>query len=132
EVLEETAKATERGAGVCVGRPVPEADVSIIEITDAPIARWSEATSLPSGAIGEIVVRGPMATRRYFEDDAHTALAKIEDEDGSIRHRMGDLGYLDDAGRIWFCGRKSQRVVTPERTYFTIPCEGVFNAHPDV
>ena len=45
---------------------------------------------------------------------------------------MGDLGYVDDRGRVWFCGRKSQRVVTPERTYFTISCEGVFNAHTAV
>ena len=45
---------------------------------------------------------------------------------------MGDLGYLDEQGRVWFCGRKSQRVVTPERTLYTIPCEGVFNAHPEV
>lgn len=133
EVLGETAGATERGAGVCVGRPVPEAEVSIIAITDAPIARWSDATLLPRGEIGEIVARGPMATRRYFDAAEHTALAKIADEAGEgFRHRMGDLGYLDADGRIWFCGRKSQRVVTRDGTFFTIPCEGVFNAHPDV
>jgi acyl-coenzyme A synthetase/AMP-(fatty) acid ligase len=45
---------------------------------------------------------------------------------------MGDLGYLDEKGRIWFCGRKSHRVVTPNGTMYTIPCEGVFNAHPAV
>jgi acyl-coenzyme A synthetase/AMP-(fatty) acid ligase len=45
---------------------------------------------------------------------------------------MGDLGYLDERGRVWFCGRKSQRVVTPQGTLFTVPCEGVFNAHPAV
>ena len=47
-----------------------------------------------------------------------------------IAHRMGDLGYFDEQGRLWFCGRKSHRVVTPERTYFTEPVEGIFNAHP--
>ena len=45
---------------------------------------------------------------------------------------MGDLGYFDEQGRLWFCGRKSHRVVTPERTYFTEPVEGIFNAHPQV
>jgi acyl-coenzyme A synthetase/AMP-(fatty) acid ligase len=45
---------------------------------------------------------------------------------------MGDVGYLDSAGRIWFCGRKSHRVVTPGRVFFTIPCEGIFNTHPKV
>ena len=45
---------------------------------------------------------------------------------------MGDVGYLDEQGRLWFCGRKSQRITTPQETLFTIPCEGVFNAHPAV
>ncbi len=47
-------------------------------------------------------------------------------------HRMGDLGFFDEKGRLWFCGRKSQRVITPDDTFYTIPCEGVFNTHPDV
>jgi acyl-coenzyme A synthetase/AMP-(fatty) acid ligase len=45
---------------------------------------------------------------------------------------MGDLGYRDAQGRIWFCGRKSQRVVTAQETLFTIPCEAVFNTNPAV
>ena len=40
--------------------------------------------------------------------------------------------HADDRGRVWFCGRKSQRVVTPERTYYTISCEGVFKVHKGV
>ena len=131
EVLRETARKTDAGAGVCVGRPVPEADVAVIAVTDAPIRTFGEAKVLSRGEVGEIVVRGPMATRRYWASEEHTALAKIADGD-AVRHRMGDLGYLDGEGRIWFCGRKSQRVVTSERTLYTIPCEGVFNAHPDV
>jgi acyl-coenzyme A synthetase/AMP-(fatty) acid ligase len=45
---------------------------------------------------------------------------------------MGDLGFFDEKGRLWFCGRKSQRVITESETLFTIPCEGIFNTHPDV
>jgi len=45
---------------------------------------------------------------------------------------MGDLGYFDDRGRLWFCGRKAHRVIAADRTYYTVPCEGVFNAHPGV
>jgi len=51
---------------------------------------------------------------------------------GEFYHRMGDLGYLDARGRIWFCGRKSHRVVTRQGTFFTIPCEAIFNTHPSV
>ena len=25
---------------------------------------------------------------------------------------MGDAGYFDTEGRLWYCGRKSQRVIT--------------------
>jgi acyl-CoA synthetase (AMP-forming)/AMP-acid ligase II len=60
-------------------------------------------------------------------------LAKIIDSrEGTVWHRMGDAGYLDHEGRLWFCGRKSHRVVTSRGTLFTIPCEAVFNVHPDV
>jgi acyl-coenzyme A synthetase/AMP-(fatty) acid ligase len=45
---------------------------------------------------------------------------------------MGDLGYLDRQGRVWFCGRKSQRVISSGETLYTVPCEEVFNAHPAV
>ena len=45
---------------------------------------------------------------------------------------MGDLGRLDQKGRLWFFGRKSHRVITAKETLFTIPCEAIFNNHPRV
>ncbi len=45
---------------------------------------------------------------------------------------MGDVGYLDEQNRLWFCGRKSHRVQTEKGTLFTIPCEAIFNTHPKV
>lgn len=133
EVLGETHTRTDEGAGVCVGRPVNRMRVSIIDIDDGPIERWNEALCLPPGKIGEIVAKGPAVTRSYYGRDEDTLLAKIPDADGDgFFHRMGDVGYLDDQGRLWFCGRKAHRVVTAERTYFTVPCEAVFNTHPKV
>ncbi|MBN2390871.1 MAG: hypothetical protein JXR84_09110, partial [Anaerolineae bacterium] len=61
-----------------------------------------------------------------------TALAKIQDPDGGVWHRMGDVGYFDAQGRLWFCGRKAHRVTTPDGTLFPVPCETIFNAHPNV
>jgi len=43
---------------------------------------------------------------------------------------MGDLGWIDRQKRLWFCGRKSHRIITETRTLFTIPCEAIFNRHP--
>ena len=45
---------------------------------------------------------------------------------------MGDAGYFDAQGRLWFCGRKSQRVDTPDATLHTEQVEPVFAAHPSV
>ncbi len=133
EILAETRHATDQGRGVCVGRPVPGIDVRIIAITDDPISEWSDDLLVPDGTIGEIVVSGPVVTREYFNRPEATRLAKIADPARSfVHHRMGDLGYLDDRGRIWSCGRKSHRVVLLDETLFTIPCEAIFNTHPEV
>ncbi|MEE8107072.1 MAG: fatty acid CoA ligase family protein [Planctomycetota bacterium] len=132
EILGETAAATAQGKGVCVGKPVRGMSVSIIPISDEPIASWETIGSLPTGEIGEITVAGPVVTRTYDNSPESTALAKIVDKDGVVHHRMGDVGYLDDCGRIWFCGRKAHRVETPEGTLFTAACEGLFNSAHEV
>ncbi len=143
EILRETRQLTDAGAGVCVGRPVPGVTAKVIRISDQPIDAWSDALELPAGEIGEIAVKAAHATRAYFDLPAATALSKIPDPasahepaNGGFYHRMGDVGYLDAQGRLWFCGRKAHRVetVTPQGTVtrFSIPCEGVFNVHPKV
>ena len=59
---------------------------------------------------------------------AANAIAKIYDGD-AVWHRMGDVGYLDDSGRFWYCGRKSQRVVSTAGPLFTEQVEAIFNQH---
>lgn len=131
EIRGETWTRTEAGAGVCVGAPVPAIDVRIIRIDDAAIEQWSDDLVVPDGEIGEIAVRGPMVTDEYFDDPPNTQKAKIRDGDG-IWHRMGDVGWRDDRGRVWFCGRKSHRVRVGDETMFTDSTEKVFDAHPHV
>ncbi|MGV3527023.1 MAG: fatty acid CoA ligase family protein [Candidatus Sericytochromatia bacterium] len=131
-ILYETHALTGQGAGVCIGRPVEGVEVRIIGIDDGALPDWDESRVLPEGEIGELVVKGANVTPAYYHREASTALAKMRDPDGRIRHRMGDLGYFDAQGRIWFCGRKAHRVITETETLFTIPCEAVFNTHPQV
>lgn len=127
---------TEHGAGTCVGRAVPPNQVRLIRVSDDAIATWSDDLMVSGGLVGEITVAGPSATDAYFNRDEMTRLAKIRETqpDGGERivHRMGDLGYFDREGRLWFCGRKSQRVVTARETLCTEQVEPVFNTHPDV
>ncbi|MCP4246067.1 MAG: AMP-binding protein [bacterium] len=131
EVLEETSRLSRAGAGTCVGQPLDGIDVRIIRLDEDPITEWSEDLALPAGEIGEIVVRGPVVTKQYYGLPDATAQAKINDG-SAIWHRMGDVGYLDDRGRLWFCGRKAHRVVTASGTMFSVQCEAIFNEHPDV
>lgn len=131
ELIDETAGLTAQGAGVCIGRPVKSAAVRVIAIRDDAIAQWSSELALPAGEIGEIAVKGPQVTKAYFQRDQATALAKIADADG-VWHRMGDVGYFDAQGRLWFCGRKSHRVRTANGDLFTEPLERIFNTQPGV
>lgn len=117
--------------GACVGRPVREMEVKIIAISDDPIATLVESRLLRPGEVGEIVVRGPVVTETYDLRPDATRLAKIHGASGTW-HRMGDCGYFDTDGRLWFCGRKVERVETATGTLHTEPCEQVFRPHPRV
>jgi acyl-CoA synthetase (AMP-forming)/AMP-acid ligase II len=117
------------GLGACVGRPLSGIGLKIIAPSDHPIATLAEARELPPGETGEIIACGPVVTKTYDALPEATARAKIQGEGGTIWHRLGDAGYLDAAGRLWFCGRLVERVETPQGTLHTEPCEQVFRVH---
>lgn len=131
DILEKTWQLTEEGRGTCVGRPVPEVEVKIIRIFEEVFSEFDPALEVGEGEIGEIIVKGPVVTKSYDQLDNETAKAKIY-QNGEVWHRMGDLGYFDSEGLLWFCGRKAERVVTAKGTLFTDCCEAIFNRHPDV
>lgn len=138
EVLGETAAATARGAGVCVGRPFPTIQWRVIPLTDAPLATLDEAPALPPGEIGELLVNGPQVSPRYWsspsptaKDAAANAAAKVRDGT-QIWHRMGDVGYLDQHGRFWYCGRKTHCLETASGLRCSVPAEEIVNQHPAV
>lgn len=131
EVLAETAAETPKGGGVCIGYAADGVHVEIIRIDDAPIPAWSDELIMPQGKIGEIAVQADHASRHYHNLPKADALAKIADGE-KFWHRMGDVGYIDAKGRIWFCGRKAHRVRARNGDLFTVACEGVFNIHPSV
>ncbi len=130
-VINETARRTAEGEGTCVGHRFPEMNWKIIKITDEPLATIEDCEPLPRGQIGELIVQGSVVTDRYVTRVESNREHKIKDKD-SFWHRMGDVGYLDEQDRFWFCGRKSHRVVTEQGTMFTIPSEGIINSHPSI
>jgi len=130
EVVSETWPLTKQGRGACVGRPLPDTEVRIMRLVSGPVSDLS-GLLLPAGEVGEIIVKGEVVTRSYFNNEAETALAKIRTASG-LWHRMGDTGYFDERGRLWFCGRKAHRVISGGMIYYPICCEAIFNQHREV
>jgi len=122
------SEGNQQGRGICVGLPNPANQIRIIEITDAAIELTEHAGDVPAGQIGEICVQGPTATDQYFNRDTQTREAKMIDSGGRTWHRMGDLGWMDTEGRLWYCGRKSERVETADGDLYTECVEGPVNA----
>ncbi len=128
EALNETKDATRRGGGVCVGRFFDAPLQSrVVPITDDPMPTLADAPALPRGEIGELLVSGPQASPGYVTRVEANALSLVQGENGQMWRRVGDVGYFDDKGRFWFCGRKSHRVETPDGPLFSIPCEAISN-----
>ncbi|HIP76780.1 MAG TPA: peptide synthase, partial [Psychromonas hadalis] len=134
--LLKTEEITASGGGICVGLPVQNTKIKIIAIADNIIKDFDEGLLLAENKVGEIIVQGDQVTAQYYHRDQATRDAKIQDGE-QFYHRMGDLGYLDDHGQLWMCGRKKHRVEVSTndnqlKTYFTLPCERIFNTHPNV
>lgn len=123
---------TATGEGTCVGRVVAPNSVKIIAVTDDVVEFLENSVEMPMGVIGEIVVNGPTSTDSYWRKPEQTELAKMVDSQGRTWHRMGDVGYFDTEGRLWYCGRKSQRVVTEHECLYADQVEAIFNVHPEV
>ncbi|MCP4325256.1 MAG: AMP-binding protein [Alteromonadales bacterium] len=134
-LLLKTEAITDTGGGICVGLPVDNTQINIIKISEDCIKTWRNELSLPNYEIGEIVVKGPQVSQQYYARDNATLESKIESETVSS-HRMGDLGYLDEFGNLWMCGRKAHRVEAifqdNLKIYFSICCERIINTHPAV
>ncbi len=147
------------GAGVCLGSPVNGVHVRIIQISDSAIEQWRDSLEVGPNIVGEITVQGAAVTRSYIAREEANRLSKIyrhceegalpdeaisnsereiasgyrpRNDEVEIIHRMGDVGYFDEQGRLWYCGRKSHRVITNDDVLFTEQIENIFNAHLQV
>lgn len=131
EILKETFQKTHEGQGTCIGKAFPGMEIAIIDICDDVIKTIDDATVLNPNTIGEIIVRGTVVTKEYFNNPKATTSAKISDG-SSLWHRMGDVGYIDAQGRLWFCGRKAHRVDTETQRLFSVCTEAIFNQHSSI
>lgn len=100
------------GDGVCVGRPLTGVDVDIRSL-DSPSAGGTptdkgQAHPASTGEMGEVIVRAPHARLGY--DRLWHTTHRASQPPGW--HATGDVGYLDDDGRLWIGGRLGHLIST--------------------
>ena len=115
--------------GTPVGRAIECVQLRVVQILAEPTDGL--LVNCPERVIGEILVSGETVSREYLSRPEATAASKVY-EGGRVWHRMGDMGYLDGSGQLYFCGRRVHMVVTSERVFHSVPVESVFNRHPEV
>lgn len=130
ETLEETAARTDAGEGICVGRPFPEIEIRAVGPIGASSSKLEDYAPVDEGVTGELIVRGPNISTAYFKDQESTDKNKLYGADGEIWHRLGDVGHLDEKGRIWVAGRVSQCVYIDGEALLPISIEAIFDKHP--
>ena len=137
ELINQMAEKMNSGHGTCIGKPCPDVTIKILPITDCDLASEKNANWLEKQQMGEICVKSQTVTPLYVDMPEKTKAAKIKGEEENVLwHRMGDLGYKDEDGHIWFCGRKSHRLDIQEIqgnvTIAPIPYENMINELPHV
>jgi len=114
EILAEISALTANGAGILLGHAVSDICVKILD---------SHREQQPTGVTGEIWVAGEHVARAYFSNPNADATNKHHDTDGLIWHRMGDLGYTDQAGRLWLTGRLNTVIERDGQSLYPVPVE---------
>jgi acyl-CoA synthetase (AMP-forming)/AMP-acid ligase II len=105
--------------GLCVGRPRGPVRVAVVDESLRP---------LPVGELGEVCMRSPAVMSGYYRDPEQTATAFTPD--GSVR--TGDMGWLDELGRLHLAGRHRERYVRGGYNIYPGELEAALADHPAV
>jgi len=106
-------------AEISVGRPQPSVRLRILASDGAPVE---------PGVIGEVCLGSPAVMEGYWRNSS--ANAEVFTEDGSVR--TGDLGWVDERGRLHLAGRSRERYVRGGYNVYPMEIEAVLADHPDV
>jgi acyl-CoA synthetase (AMP-forming)/AMP-acid ligase II len=106
-------------AEVSVGRPQNGVRLTIVA---------ADGEALPAGEIGEVCLGSPAVMEGYWRNSS--ANADVFTHDGSVR--TGDLGWIDDRGRLRLAGRSRERYVRGGYNVHPMEVEAVLADHPDV
>lgn len=100
--------ASDPNAGVLVGRPLPGVQIAIAPLDGEGIA-GADLVETP-GVLGEVAVRAAHGKSRY---DARAFTERRSGRNPGW-HRTGDVGRIDDEGRVWIDGRLAHVISTAQ------------------
>jgi O-succinylbenzoic acid--CoA ligase len=100
-----------------VGQPLVTTTVSVLDETGTPVE---------DGETGEIVVDGPTVTPGYLDEST------TERAIGPHGLHTGDIGYRDEAGRLWVLGRADDTIITGGENVHPAEVESALREHPAV
>ncbi len=106
-------------AVVSVGRPLPGVELVVLDDDDRPVTR---------GDVGAVCLRSPAMMSGYWRDPEATAAAFTPD--GHVR--TGDLGWVDEQGRLRLVGRSKEMYVRGGYNVYPVEVEAVLSQHPAV
>jgi acyl-CoA synthetase (AMP-forming)/AMP-acid ligase II len=106
-------------AVVSVGRPHASVDLAVLDEDEQPVS---------PGEVGQVCLRSPAVMSGYWRDTNATRAAFTTD--GFVR--TGDLGWIDDRGRLRLVGRTKEMYVRGGYNVFPVEVEAVLSTHPAV
>ncbi len=101
-----------------VGPPLPDYEVKIVD---------EELMELPTGEVGEIIVKGDCVMKGYYKNPYETENTIVN---GWLR--TGDLGYLDEDGFLYIVDRKKDLIISKGMNIYPREIEEVLMKHPKV
>ncbi|WP_019348955.1 acyl-CoA ligase FadD12 [Mycolicibacterium conceptionense] len=104
-----------RAAPDTAGKPAEGTEIRILD---------SEFKQVPTGEVGTIYVRNST------QFDGYTSGSTKDFHEGFMS--SGDVGYLDEAGRLFVVGRDDEMIVSGGENVYPIEVEKVIAGHPDV
>jgi acyl-CoA synthetase (AMP-forming)/AMP-acid ligase II len=106
-------------AVISVGRPHAAVELRVLDDDDREV---------PVGDVGSVCLRSPAVMSGYWHDPEATRAAFTPD--GFVR--TGDLGWVDERGRLRLVGRSKEMYVRGGYNVYPVEVEGVLSTHPEV
>jgi long-chain acyl-CoA synthetase len=106
-----------------VGMPLPDVEMRIVDP--------ERGAALPTGEVGEILIRAPQLMAGYRDDPEETAVT-VRTHDGERWLHTGDLGYLDADGYLFIVDRIKDLIKTHGHQVWPREMEEVLATHPAV